>query len=96
MDNMVRLIRNNNQCTQTQISIASIDASIANTNFDVVAFCQEKGIDSSNVLSIARLFQVADYLNDFWNENQGSVEELKNPDTLYKRVVYYIKNLREA
>ena len=94
MDNVIKLIRNNNQCTQTQISIASIDASLANNDFDIVNFCQEKGIDNSNLITTARLLQVADYLNDFWEDNKENAEELRNPDTLYKRVVRYIKNVR--
>ncbi len=94
MDNVIKLIRNNNQCTQTQISIASIDASLANNDFDIVNFCQEKGIDNSNLITTARLLQVADYLNDFWEDNKENADELRNPDTLYKRVVRYIKNVR--
>ena len=95
MENVIKLIRNNEECTQTQLSLASIDASLSKGTFDVLNFCNEKGIDTSNFLATARLFQVADVLNDFWNMCVGNGEdmnELRNPDVLYKKCVSYIKS----
>ena len=37
MENAIRLIRSNEQCTPTQISLASIDASVSADNLAVLA-----------------------------------------------------------
>ena len=90
MENVIRLIRSNDQCTPTQVSLATIDAS-----FDVLNFCSENEIDTSNFLATARLFQVADFLEDFWKnakENNESMQDLRDPDVLYKSVVRFVKN----
>lgn len=95
MENAIRLIRSNEQCTPTQVSLATIDVSLSDGAFDVMNFCNEKGIDTSNFLATARLFQVADSLNSFWNsceQNHENMDELRNPDVLYKKVVHFIKN----
>ena len=94
MENAIRLIRSNEQCTPTQVSLATIDASLSGGAFDVLNFCNEKGIDTSNFLATARLFQVADSLNSFWNsceQNNENMDELRDPSVLYKRVVSYLK-----
>ena len=94
MENVIKLIRNNEECTQTQLSLASIDASLSKGTFDVLNFCNEKGIDTSNFLATARLFQVADSLHSFWNsceQNNENMDELRDPSVLYKRVVSYLK-----
>ena len=54
--------------------------------FDVVSFCEEKGIDTTNDLAVARLFQVEDYLEAAYNDalsNGDSAEALKDPSHLY-------------
>ena len=94
MENAIRLIRSNEQCTPTQISLASIDASVSADSLDVLAFCNEKGIDTSDFLATARLFQIASSLKDFWNsceQNNENMDELRDPSVLYKRVVNYLK-----
>ena len=95
MENVIRLIRSNDQCTPTQVSLATIDASISSSAFDVLNFCSENEIDTSNFLATARLFQVADFLEDFWKnakENNESMQDLRDPDVLYKSVVRFVKN----
>lgn len=86
MENAMKLIKGNEELTPTQKVIICINGTIGKDTFDVVSFCEEKGIDTTNDLAVARLFQVEDYLEAAYNDalsNGDTAEALKDPSHLY-------------
>lgn len=86
--------RNGEQPTSTQVVLAYLNESFCSSSFNLVQFCLEKGIDMSNIISVSRLFSFSDTdLRNYWNSvlqtNPIELEDLKNPDILYREMVFY-------
>ena len=82
--------------TSTQKIAVFINSEVRHERFDLVSFCESRGIDMSNMIKLSRLFQIGEKtLVEFWNyclQNQPEImESLKDPQTLYRLAVTYQK-----
>lgn len=101
VSNIVNFIKENEkvigeELTGVQKIIISINAGV-NKSFDLVEFCENRGISLTNPVDASRLFQIGTNLNNYWNycvqENAGIIDKLRDPKVLYESYVNYEKNL---
>lgn len=80
------------EATQTQKIIVYINAACHNSQFNLLQFCESRGIDFSNIVFTSRLFQFKEEdLENYWNfclqNNPNVIESLRNPEILYQAMV---------
>jgi len=103
LDNVVNLIKviqekNNEPITGVQKDIVVINANVNPevSNFDISAFCLERGIDITSYLEVSRLLQFGkEKLMEFWDycslNKPDALLGLTTPSELYSRVNSYYK-----
>jgi len=90
---LIRSVESKADVTPTQKLAAFINAQI-NETFDLVSFCETRGIDMSSLWKISRLYQLGETaLVDFWNyclQNSPELIEVnKDPEKLYQNVLSF-------
>ncbi len=89
---LIRNIETKVETTQTQKLAALINSGMCREQFDLVSFCETRGLDLTNLWKVSRLYQIGETsLVDFWNyclqNNPGLLETVKDPDKLYQNII---------
>lgn len=89
---LIRNVETKIEITPTQKLAALINSGMSREQFDLVSFCETRGIDLTNLWKVSRLYQIGEAsLVDFWNyclqNNPGLLETVKDPEKLYQNVI---------
>jgi len=94
VNDLIRNIETKIEVTPTQKLAAIINSGILSSSFDLVKFCETRGIDLTNLWKVSRLYQFEEnLLVDFWNyclgNNPSLLDSIKDPSVLYQNVLNF-------
>lgn len=76
---------------QRQIVLANACVNPNNIDFDLLTFCEARGIDTTSVKDVARLFQYGkNTIEEFWDDTSLNAPNellgLKTPESVYSKL----------